>query len=286
MVGVTSPDAVPEAKARLERFLADGAHGDMVWMANTAARRAAPNALWPDVRSVVMLGMNYGPDENPLAILQRRDRAAISVYAKGEDYHELIKARLKDVARWLVANAGGDVKVFVDTAAVMEKPLAASAGLGWQGKHTNLVSRQFGSWLFLGAIFTTLDLPADQAEPDACGSCRACLDICPTNAFPEPYRLDARRCISYLTIEHKGPIPRELRAADGQPHLWLRRLSRGLSVEQVRGARPRGEACRARGLARAQARRACPPRRCAIPQRFCQDRDQAHRPRSFCAGMC
>ena len=187
----------------------------MAWMATTAERRASPTALWPQVRSVVMLGMNYGPDGDPLAILQERTRAAISVYAKGEDYHELIKARLKDVARWLVANAGGDVKVFVDTAAVMEKPLAASAGLGWQGKHTNLVSREFGSWLFLGSIFSTLTLPADEPEPDSCGSCRACLDICPTNAFPEPYRLDARRCISYLTIEHKGPIPRELRPLMG-----------------------------------------------------------------------
>jgi epoxyqueuosine reductase len=187
----------------------------MVWMATTAARRAAPGALWPQVRSVIMLGLNYGPDEDPLAILQQRDRAAISVYAKGDDYHDLIKARLKEIARWLSANAGGEVKVFVDTAAVMEKPLAAKAGLGWQGKHTNLVSRQFGSWLFLGSIFTTLDLPADEPEPDHCGTCRACLDICPTAAFPQPYRLDARRCISYLTIEHKGPIPRELRAQMG-----------------------------------------------------------------------
>jgi epoxyqueuosine reductase len=215
VAGVTRPDAVPEAKARLERFLADGAHGDMVWLASTAARRAAPSALWPDVRSVIMLGMNYGPGDDPLAILQRGDRAAISVYAKGDDYHELIKSRLKVVARWLTENGGGEVKVFVDTAAVMEKPLAEKAGLGWQGKHTNLVSRQFGSWLFLGSIFTTLELPADKAEPDSCGTCRACLDICPTAAFPEPYRLDARRCISYLTIEHKGQIPREFRAAMG-----------------------------------------------------------------------
>ncbi len=206
---------MPEAKARLERFLADGAHGDMVWMATTAARRASPLALWPEARSVIMLGMNYGPDEDPLAILERKDRAAVSTYAKGDDYHDLIKARLKEIARWLVANAGGEVKVFVDTAAVMEKPLAAKAGLGWQGKHTNLVSRQFGSWLFLGTIFTTLDLPADAAEPDNCGTCRACLDVCPTAAFPEPYRLDARRCISYLTIEHKGPIPRALRPLMG-----------------------------------------------------------------------
>jgi len=214
-VGFTKPDAVPEAKARLDRFIADGAHGDMVWMASTAQRRGSPDALWPEVRSVVMLGMNYGPDEDPRDVLAKRDHAAISVYAKGDDYHELIKARLKDVARWLVHNAGGDVKVFVDTAAVMEKPLAASAGLGWQGKHTNLVSRDFGSWLFLGSIFTTLDLPADVRVEDSCGTCRACLDVCPTAAFPEPYRLDARRCISYLTIEHKGPIPRELRPLMG-----------------------------------------------------------------------
>jgi len=214
-VGVTRADATPETGERLARFIADGAHGDMDWLAATAERRGAPRALWPDVRSVIMLGMNYGPDEDPLAVLAQRSKAAISVYAKGDDYHELIKKKLKDIARWLVATAGGDVKVFVDTAAVMEKPLAAAAGLGWQGKHTNLVSRQYGSWLFLGAIFTTLDLPADAPVEDSCGSCRACLDICPTAAFPPPYRLDARRCISYLTIEHKGPIPRELRPLMG-----------------------------------------------------------------------
>jgi epoxyqueuosine reductase len=214
-IGVTKPDAVPQAKARLERFLADGAHGDMVWMETTAERRGAPAALWPEVRSVIMLGMNYGPDRNPLEILKEKSLGAISVYAQGEDYHELVKARLKQLARWLVANAGGEVKVFVDTAAVMEKPLAAAASLGWQGKHTNLVSRDYGSWLFLGSIFTTLELPADGASEDSCGSCRACLDVCPTEAFPEPYRLDARRCISYLTIEHKGPIPRELRGKIG-----------------------------------------------------------------------
>jgi epoxyqueuosine reductase len=187
----------------------------MIWMATTAERRGAPAALWPDVRSVIMLGMNYGPDDDPLEILKRRARGAISSYAKGEDYHDLIKSRLKEIARWLTQNAGGDVKVFVDTAAVMEKPIAEKAGLGWQGKHTNLVSREYGSWLFLGSIFTTLELPADEAGADSCGTCRACLDICPTAAFPEPYRLDARRCISYLTIEHKGPIPREFRAAMG-----------------------------------------------------------------------
>jgi epoxyqueuosine reductase len=187
----------------------------MEWLAATAPRRGDPRMFWPQAHSVVMLGLNYGPDEDPLAVLAQRDRGGISVYARGEDYHELIKKKLKTLARWLVATAGGDVKVFVDTAAVMEKPLAASAGLGWQGKHTNLVSREFGSWLFLGAIFTTLQLPADQPEADHCGTCRACLDICPTAAFPEPYRLDATRCISYLTIEHKGPIPRELRPLMG-----------------------------------------------------------------------
>jgi epoxyqueuosine reductase len=214
-VGITTPDAIPEAKARLEAFIAEGGHGDMDWLASTADRRGAPKDLWPEVRSVIMLGLNYGPDDDPRAILAQKTRGAISVYARGEDYHELIKKKLKSIARWLAATAGGDVKVFVDTAAVMEKPLAASAGIGWQGKHTNLVSRDYGSWLFLGAIFTTLDLPADGAEADHCGNCRACLDICPTAAFPAPYRLDARRCISYLTIEHKGPIPRALRPRIG-----------------------------------------------------------------------
>ncbi len=251
----------------------------MVWLATTAERRASPDALWPDVRSAIMLGMNYGPDEDPLAILARKDRAAISTYAKGDDYHELIKSRLKDIARRLVETAGGEVKVFVDTAAVMEKPLAAKAGLGWQGKHTNLVSRQFGSWLFLGSIFTTLDLPADEAEPDNCGTCRACLDICPTAAFPEPYRLDARRCISYLTIEHKGPIPREFRVAMGNRIYgcddclavcpWNKFAVQGREAKLA--AR---DALRAPALAElvrlddAQFRVA-----------VCQDLDQAHRPR-------
>jgi epoxyqueuosine reductase len=214
-VGVTRPDAAPQAKARLEQFLAEGAHGDMDWMESTAARRGDPRALWPDVRSIVMLGVNYGPEHDPLAILKEREYGAISVYAQREDYHETIKKRLKALARWLIAQAGGDVKVFVDTAAVMEKPLAAAAGLGWQGKHTNLLSRDCGSWLFLGSIFTTLELPHDDADTGQCGTCRACLDVCPTAAFPAPYRLDARRCISYLTIEHKGPIDRELRPLMG-----------------------------------------------------------------------
>jgi len=214
-IGVTRPDAIPQAQKRLARFLADGLHGDMDWMATTAERRGNPQVFWPQARSIIMLGLNYGPEEDPLAVLAQRDRGGISVYARGDDYHELIKKKLKTLARWLLATAGGDVKVFVDTAAVMEKPLAASAGLGWQGKHTNLISREFGSWLFLGAIFTTLELPADHAEAGSCGTCRACLDICPTAAFPEPYRLDATRCISYLTIEHEGPIARELRPLMG-----------------------------------------------------------------------
>lgn len=218
-IGIARPDAAPLSKTRLEQFLAEGAHGDMIWMETTAERRGDPRVLWPDVRSIIMLGLNYGPDHDPLAILGQRGRGAISVYAMGEDYHEVIKPRLKEIARWLIAQGGGDVKVFVDTAAVMEKPLAAAAGLGWQGKHTNLVSREFGSWLFLGAIFTTLELPPDEAGPDSCGTCHACLDVCPTAAFPAPYRLDARRCISYLTIEHKGPIPRDLRALIGN-HIY------------------------------------------------------------------
>jgi len=184
-------------------------------MARNSERRGNPHGLWPEARAVIVLGLNYGPHDDPLAILKERTRGAVSVYAQGDDYHEVIKPRLKELGRWLIERAGGDVKVFIDTAAVMEKPLAAAAGLGWQGKHTNLVSRVHGSWLFLGAIFTTLDLPPDAAEEDHCGSCRACLDICPTAAFPAPYRLDARRCISYLTIEHKGVIPRDLRALIG-----------------------------------------------------------------------
>jgi epoxyqueuosine reductase len=213
--GVVAPDAIPNALPRLQEFLNEGAHGDMAWLAANPERRADPRTLWADVRSIVMLGVNYGPDDDPLQILTQRDRGAISTYAKGDDYHELIKSRLKALARWMVAHAGGDVKVFVDTAAVMEKPLSEAAGLGWQGKHTNLVSREFGSWLFLGSIFTTLDLPRDVRDESHCGSCRACLDACPTNAFPQPYRLDARRCISYLTIENKDPIPREFRKAIG-----------------------------------------------------------------------
>src|SRR3984893_9908788 len=214
-IGVTDPGAIIEAGQHFREFLDAGAHGDMAWLAVNPERRTDPRVLWPGVRSVIMLGVNYGPDENPLAILAQRSRGAISVYAQGDDYHDLIKKRLKTLARWLVAASGCEVKVFVDTAAVMEKPLAQAAGLGWQGKHTNLVSRQFGSWLFLGAIFTAADLPREEADVDHCGSCRGCLDICPTAAFPAPYKLDARRCISYPTIESPGPMPQEFRKAIG-----------------------------------------------------------------------
>jgi epoxyqueuosine reductase len=214
-VGIAAPDAIPEAAGRLRRFLAAGHHGTMTWMEAKAERRASPRSLWPEVGAVVMLGVNYGPETDPLASLARNDRATISVYARNRDYHDLIKGRLKRVAARFAARSGSAVKVFIDTAPLMEKPLAAAAGLGWQGKHTNLVSRDFGSWLFLGAILTEIALPPDEAEADHCGTCRACLDICPTNAFPAPYRLDASRCISYLTIEHHGPIPREFRAAMG-----------------------------------------------------------------------
>ena len=209
--GVTTPDSMGEAGERLTVYLESGAHGGMAWMEARASQRANPSALWPDVRSVIMLGMNYGPDGDPLAILAERGRGAMSVYARGRDYHDVIKGRLKALAGWLHSATGEAVKVFVDTAPVMEKPLAQAGGLGWQGKHTNLVSREFGSWLFLGAIFTTANLPLDAPESDHCGTCRRCLDACPTGAFPAPYRLDARACISYLTIEHKGHIPREFR---------------------------------------------------------------------------
>ncbi|RWK41823.1 tRNA epoxyqueuosine(34) reductase QueG [Mesorhizobium sp.] len=214
-VAVTTPDAIPQAPARLAAFVADGFHGSMGWIAETLERRGEPTALWPEVRSIIVLAMNYGPDHDPRAVLGKRQRGAISVYAQNRDYHDVMKGRLKEIAGKIVARSGGDVKVFVDTAPVMEKPLAEAAGLGWQGKHTNLVSREHGSWLFLGTIFTTAELAPDTPEDDHCGSCRACLDVCPTDAFPAPYRLDARRCISYLTIENKGPIPHEFREKIG-----------------------------------------------------------------------
>ncbi|MDV4182642.1 tRNA epoxyqueuosine(34) reductase QueG [Rhizobium brockwellii] len=212
---ITRPDAIPQAKERLGQFIDAGRHGTMDWMAETRDRRGDPRTLWSEVRSVVVFGLNYAPEEDPRAILDKPDKAAISVYARNRDYHDVIKGRLKEIATRFAARAGADVKVFVDTAPVMEKPLAAAAGLGWQGKHTNLVSRTHGSWLFLGTMFTTADLVVDAPESDHCGSCRACLDICPTAAFPAPYQIDARRCISYLTIEHKGPIDADLRGLIG-----------------------------------------------------------------------
>ena len=214
--GVAPATAAPQAGARLRRWLADGMHGDMLWMEEKADRRQSPRALWSEVNSVIMLGMSYAPALDPLRHSASPQIGALSVYAHGADYHDVVKKALKRLARWLVAEAEeAQVKVFVDTAPVMEKPLAEAAGLGWQGKHTNLVSTAEGSWLFLGSIYTTLELPVDAPHGDRCGSCRRCQDACPTDAFPEPYRLDARRCLSYLTIEHKGPIPREFRRAMG-----------------------------------------------------------------------
>lgn len=210
-MGICGPEAAPEMAGHLQRWLALGHHGQMEWMAARAAWRGAPRALWPEVQSVVMLAELYTPETDPLAALAARERGVISAYAQGRDYHDVVKKRLKALGRWLIAEGGGEIKVFVDTAPVMEKPLAAAAGLGWQGKHTNLLARDLGNFFFLGALFTTLPLPPDAPEVSHCGSCRACLDICPTGAFPAPYQLDARRCISYLTIEHKGAIDPELR---------------------------------------------------------------------------
>ncbi len=214
-MGVTTPGRLGDPGAGLRAYVANGYHGSMDWMAETLERRSAPQAIWPEVRSIVVLAMNYGQNENLADALAKPECGAVSVYARNRDYHEIIKGKLKQIAGKLAARSGEDVKVFVDTAPVMEKPLGQAAGVGWQGKHTNLVSRDLGSWFFLGSIFTTADLEADEAEADHCGSCRACLDSCPTDAFPAPYQLDARRCISYLTIELKEPIPREFRAAIG-----------------------------------------------------------------------
>ncbi len=214
-VGFAPAAAAAQTKENLRRYLAQGFHGDMGWMTETEARRADPQVLWPEARSVVVVALNYGPASDPLQLLTHTERANLSVYARNKDYHDILKKRLKALARWLHQESGEGVKVFVDTAPVMEKPLAARAGVGWQGKHTNLVSREAGSWFFLGEVFTTLALSPDEPEIDHCGSCRRCLDVCPTDAFPAPYQIDARRCISYLTIEHKGHIPVEFRKAMG-----------------------------------------------------------------------
>ena len=214
-IGICRPDAVPEAAGRLAEFVDAGFHGQMGWLSERMGWRGNPAALWPEARSVIMLAEMYTPQTDPLMALHHRDRGAVSVYAQGSDYHDVVKARLKRLGRWLVAAADCEIKVFVDTAPVMEKPLAQAAGLGWQGKHTNLLARDLGNWFFLGAIFTTLELEPDTAAQEHCGSCTACLDICPTAAFPAPFRLDARRCISYLTIEHRGPVDPDLRALMG-----------------------------------------------------------------------
>ncbi|MEO5807104.1 tRNA epoxyqueuosine(34) reductase QueG [Devosia sp.] len=213
--GITSTAARPDLPEKLRLALERGWHGDMDWMAETAERRSSPNALWPEAKSAILLGVNYGPERDPLALLAEKSLGTISVYARNRDYHEIIKGKLKELAGLLARRSGADVKVFVDTAPVMEKPLAEAAGLGWQGKHTVLVSRDFGSWLFLGAIFTDAELPVDAPHAESCGSCTRCLDICPTQAFPAPFQLDARRCLAYLNIEHKGPIPAEFRVAMG-----------------------------------------------------------------------
>ena len=219
MARVCRPDAVPEVPERLSAFVEAGFHGQMGWLADRMHWRGNPAALWPEAKSVLMLAESYAPEHDPRAVLSMPDRGAISVYAQNKDYHDLVKKRLKRLARWFIEEAGGELKVFVDTAPVPEKALGAAAGLGWQGKHTNLVSREWGNWAFLGSIFTTVELGPDTPEGDHCGSCTSCLDACPTNAFPAPYQLDARRCISYLTIEHKGPIEEPLRGLMGN-HIY------------------------------------------------------------------
>ena len=212
---VCRPTDVPEVPARLDAFLKAGYHGQMGWLEDRVNWRGDPAALWPEARSVIMLAESYAPEYDPLALLDQRENGVISAYAQGRDYHDIVKKRLKRLARWFIDAAGGELKVFVDTAPVPEKALGQAAGLGWQGKHTNLLSREWGNWAFIGSVFTTLELPVDAPETDHCGNCRACQDICPTDAFPAPYRLDARRCISYLTIEHKGPVDEDLRAKMG-----------------------------------------------------------------------
>ena len=213
--GIARADSRPDLPEKLNAALAAGWHGDMEWMAETAGRRGSPQGMWPEARSVILLGINYGPETDPLAILGERSLGTISVYARNRDYHEIIKGKLKELAGVLARRSGAEVKVFVDTAPLMEKPLAEAAGLGWQGKHSVLVSREFGSWLFLGAILTSAELPGDKSHEESCGSCTRCLDICPTNAFPAPFKLDARRCLAYLTVEHKAQIPLEFRQAMG-----------------------------------------------------------------------
>ncbi len=277
--GFASVEAPWPAAARLHEFIDLGRHGDMDWMASTAERRAHPRAMWSEARSAVVLGLNYGPEADPLAILDRRDRGAISVYAQGDDYHELIKGRLKTLGYWMAETMGGQVRAFVDTAPLMEKPLAQTAGVGWQGKHTNLVSRAHGSWLFLGALLTDLVLEPDAPEADHCGSCRACLDVCPTGAFPAPYQLDARACISYLTIEHKGPIPRRYRQALGNRIYGCDDCLAVCPWNKYAAQAREGGVPSARGPDRAAVGGARRPGRRGVPRPVPQEPGQAHRPR-------
>ncbi len=278
-VGFAPPTLAAEAREHLGEYLALGYHGDMGWLAARADERASPDALWPEARTVVVLGLNYTPEDDPLALLEERERGSISVYARGRDYHDLVKSRLKRLAHVIAGRWPGALKVFVDTAPVMEKPLAQAAGIGWQGKHTNLVSRSFGSWLFLGEIYLTLDLPPDEPHDDLCGSCSRCLDVCPTAAFPAPYRLDARRCISYLTIEHKGHIAAELRPLIG---------NRIYGCDDCLAVCPWNKFAQravcpgpgtARGARRARARTACGARRCRVSRPVLGLADQADRAR-------
>ena len=251
-MGICRPDAIPQAAPRLNSFVEAGWHGQMAWMAERMGWRGHPDALWPEARSVIMLAEAYTPEHDPLEILARPDRGAISVYAQGRDYHDIVKKRLKRVGRWLIAQEPeAEIKVFVDTAPVMEKPLAEAAGLGWQGKHTNLLGREIGNWVFLGSIFTSVELPVDAPAQEHCGNCTACLDICPTNAFPAPYPAGCAAVHLLPDDRAQGPGARRVSRRAGQPDLWLRRLSRGLSLEQVRrfGARHAVPAGRRRAAA-------------------------------------
>jgi epoxyqueuosine reductase len=276
--GIARADAAPLAGERLHQWLADGRHGDMIWMEERKHHRESPAGLWPAVRSVISLGLSYAPKDDPLRLAGEGGVGRISVYAQGSDYHDVMKRALKALGRWLAQEAGCDLKVFVDTAPVMEKPLAEAAGLGWQGKHTNLVSRSAGSWLFLGAIYTTLELAPDTPGHDSCGSCTACQSACPTNAFPAPFQLDARRCISYLTIEHGGPIPHEFREKIGNRIYGCDDCLAVCPWNKFAASAHANLAFAPRAELVAGAGRPAGARRCGIPNRICRFADQAHRP--------
>ncbi len=274
-VGFCRAELGPEARARLRDFLSAGQHGDMGWLAERAEQRGHPRSLWPEARSVVALGLSYAPEDDPLAVLGRPDRGAISVYARNRDYHDVVKGMLKHLAQFIASRCGEQVKVFVDTAPVMEKPLAERAGLGWQGKHTNLVSRAHGSWLFLGEIYTTLELAPDPPHADRCGSCTRCQEVCPTHAFPAPYRLDATRCISYLTIEHHGPIPHELRPLMGNRIYGCDDCLAVCPWNRFARATPHDKLRARADLERTTPCRTRRPRRCRVPADVCRLAGQA-----------